>query len=430
MSDWYRISDDGAQVQIEFVPSPNRFWPPEILRRIPLPVQGVNGRRVVLTGSGAVWMYAHAAATLRAAGARDISTLAPTSPGTSDELTGCDSRLVLDRDDQPTAALLHVHLRASPRLSPSAIHRLIEPRLEELSRLRLGELVLSGRTGVQVYARVASAAIDSGVQRITCWSARDGLIVVHDPCGGQLGRQITRPDWLARVMPKPDRPVIIGIAGDPNRGKSTFSTALDWYREQKGMEGWRLDCDGQSPTPPWYLSLVREEMAERLRRQHKRPWTPEMEAAVVDQLRLGRELFSVLIADLPGGNHKLVPAARIPAGRERMFAEVDALILLDRSDDPSEEAWRAALRQHQLEGCIAAVLITRDPQGPPSLSLHGGQGLWRGTITGLDRTRSANELGAAFRHVLDQLWPDIIQFAQRRAVSRVSATASDAETGP
>lgn len=88
-----------------------------------------------------------------------------------------------------------------------------------------------------------------------------------------------------------------------------------------------------------------------------------MEASIADQLRAGRDVFSVLIADLPGGDHRTSPPQRIPAGRERLFAEVDALILLDRDDAPAEAAWRQALRPFGLDGRIAAVLTSRTLRG-------------------------------------------------------------------
>jgi hypothetical protein len=415
MSEWYRVSQNGAEVRVEFTPSKDRFWPPEIIRTSALSVAGVSGRPVVLTGPGAVWMYAHAAATLRAAGAGHVGVQTPNRPGTADDTTGSESLLILAGEDRQKGALLLVRLRASPPLSPTAVNRLLEPRLEELARLRPEELVIAGRASVEVYARIARAAVDSGARRIVCWSARDGLVVVYDPAGGQLGSQIARPDWLAQAMPRPIWPVILGVTGDPNCGKSVFSAALDCYREQIGCDGWKLDCDGQSPTPPWYLSLIGDERAKELRDQQKRCWTPVMEATIAEQLRLGRELFSVLIADLPGGNHKAVPPQRLPEGRERIFAEVDALILLERDDAPSEAAWREVLRPHGLDGRLAAVLRSRYPDTPPSLSVRKEGGLWRGNVTGLDRSRSARELAEAYQSGLKQLWPALRDFARGRS---------------
>lgn len=340
MSDWHRhtFEDEGA-VLVEFLPAPDRFWPPEILRDHRLSVSGIAGRPAVLTGAGAVWMYAHAAAVLRAAEATDIYVRTPYRPGASDDLEGSESLLILAGRPQEKGALLSVQMRTSPPLSPAAINHLLEPRLEKLARLRPQELALCGRASTEVYARAAWAAVDSGVRRITCWSARDGLIVVYDPDGKQIGCRISRPDWVAQAMSQPVRPLIVGVTGDPNRGKSLFSAALDWYRERIACGGWKLDCDGQAPTSPWYLSMAghtSEDEARRLREVHKRPWTPEMETDIAGQLHMAREVFSVLIADLPGGNHKPNPPQRVPDGRERIFAEVDALVLLDREDASSE----------------------------------------------------------------------------------------------
>lgn len=416
MSDWYRVRDDGTQIQVEFLPSCDRFWPPVILQENPLPVGQVHGRRVILTGPGAVWMYAHAAATFLAAGAREISVQTPNKPGTSEDLDGCESKIILAGEEGNKGALLIVHMRPSPPLSPSAIHRLLESRWEELSRLRSADLVLKGRASVDVYARTATTAVNSGVRRITCWSARDGLVVVYDPEGGQLGCRISRPAWLAQAMPKPVWPVVLGVVGDPNLGKSVFCSALDSFRESIGCNGWKLDCDGQSPTPSWYLSLVGEQRARELREQQKRSWTSEMELAIAEQLRLGRDLFSVLLADLPGGNHKVTPPLRIPPGRERIFAEVDLLILLDRHENLTFEEWRNSLRQHNYDGRIAAVLTSRDPTGQPTLQAYKEDGMWKGVVTGLDRSRSARDLAEAFRSDLEPMWKDLLDSARWRPV--------------
>lgn len=415
MNNWYRTQVVGNEFTIEFDAGPNRFWPPDVIRHNRLSVPPLNGRRVILTGPGAVWMYAHAAAICRTAGAREITVHTPTKPGFSNDLEGSKCQLIPARDSQTRGALFSMHFRPFPALSPHAIDELMRPRLAELSRLQPRELVISGRAGVDAYVRVATEGLDSGAEHIACWSARDGLVVIHDPDDRRLGCRISRPDWLAQVMPRPKYPIIIGVTGDPNLGKSVFSSALDRYRETVGVDGWRLDCDGQSPTPPWFLSLIGEERAQHLRNRVKRSWTPEMEESIAEQLRIGRELFSVLIADLPGGNHKITPPQRIPNGRERLFAEVDALILLDRDNIPSEPAWRDALRSHSLDDRIAAVLTSRNPEAAPSFTLTPDGRIRRGIVTGLDRKRAASKLADAFRDGLDQLWPAVCHFARSKS---------------
>lgn len=417
MSHWHtRENKEDGSLEVKFLQPRERFWPVDVIRHAPLEVNGAAGRTVVLTGSAGVWMYAHAAAVLQVAGAGLIRVDTPYKPGTSEDLEGSESRFIPAGLPHGNSALLAVRLRTSPPLSPAAIDRLLEPKLEELARLRPRELVLSGRASSAVYARAARTAVENGVRRIACWSARDGLVVVYDPDGIQVGQRIAVPGWVTEAMPRPISPLIIGVTGDPNSGKSVFSGTLDSYRERIGCDGWRLDCDGQAPTPPWYLSLVGQvsaDEARQLREEHKRPWNSEMELNIAGQLRRAREIFPVLIADLPGGNHSVNPAQRVPAGRERLFAEIDVLILIERADKPAETAWRESLRPHGLEGWITAVLTSCAPQGPSSLSVEESNGFWRGEVRGLDRSRSASDLTEAFRPGLDRLWAALLYFPRR-----------------
>lgn len=413
---WYTFSADGSDLRLTFHPAPHRFWPPNVLSECPLPAlssHDVAGRTVVLTGPAAVWMYAHAAAFFRARHAGRLVTELPSDSGDWENLQDSKSMLTLSGEHPEAGALLTVQLPALYRLSNQAKNRLLEPRLEELRRVRPKTLVLSGRASVDLYARAAWTAVDCGVERLTCWSARDGLIIVYDQTGGQPGEQITRPSWLEEAMPKPVWPVILGVAGDPNRGKSVFSRVLDCFRHCQAIDGWLLDCDGQAPTPSWFLSMVDQQRARQLRDESKRPWTSEMEERIAEQLRRGRDLFSVLIADLPGGKHSGDVADRVPRGRERIFAEVDALILLDDEQGSSERFWRDALAAYDLERRIIAVLRSHSPKGAPVMTLQYQHGVWRGEVTALDRARDPRQLARAYGEALEQLWSALIQFARR-----------------
>jgi len=418
---WYRRFEEQGIIGFEFLPSPDRFWPPTVLCDQPFTCTGVAGRTVLLTGPGAVWMYAHAAAMLQQAGAAEVKVKTPHAAGSSDDLQGSTSKLILAGEHGQSGALLQVQLRVSPTLSQAAVERLISPRMDELRRLRPAQVVLSGRANAHVYVEAARTAAVSGAQSILCWSARDGLTVVLDRDRSQIGTRVARPPWLAQAMPRPVSSRIIGVIGDPNRGKSVFCSVLDCYQQTKGVEGWKLDCDGQSPTPGWYLSLLATspQEAREHRQGYKVPWTPEMEQRIAEQLVLGRELFQVLIADLPGGYHAVTPPQRIPPGRERLFAEVDALVLLEDERGSSERAWREELRVHGMESQLAAVLISRDPDARHPSCMFWQQGnLWRGWIEGLHRSRRPEELAAAYRSNLDQLWPSLLSYRRRASPVR------------
>ncbi len=210
-------------------------------------------------------------------------------------------------------------------------------------------------------------------------------------------------------------PVVVGIIGDPNCGKSVFSLALNHYRGTIGCRGWRLDGDGASPTPDWYLSsqAATPQAVDNARENIKRAWSEDMENRIAERIRRLRLFFEVAIADLPGGDHRQTPPRRVPPHREVMMREVDVFVLIQRADKPSESAWREALAPHGLDGRIAVVLCSQAPEGPPALEVSTDRdGTWRGAIRGLDRKKKPEELVSAFRSGFDTLWPVLLRHSR------------------
>jgi hypothetical protein len=409
MDEWFRTEQSDKVVRIEFQPSKDRYWPPSVLERNPIAATSVSGREVILTGPGAVWMYAHAAAVYCAAGAEKIRVETPGDKPGSDDLTGCQCEI--RRPQRDAASLLFwVQLRSLPPLSRQVIERLLQPRLDELQQLQPREIVIGGRASNEVYARVAQAAVRAGVMRVYCWSARDGLVAVYDAQSGQLGGPVRYPAWLQEAVPPPERPVVLGVIGDPNVGKSTLCHFFDCYL-QRTWRAWKLDCDGQAPTPNWYLSMVDEAQAKRLRDAQKCPWTSEMEEMIADQLRRARELFDVLVADLPGGNHAINPPQRIPPGREIMFREVDAFLIVQRQDQPTAADWLRELQNHGLESRVVAILDSIRPDLEPALRVWTENGIWRGEVCGLHRDwlKKLKRLPDAFAQELDRFLPALLE---------------------
>ena len=109
-------------------------------------------------------------------------------------------------------------------------------------------------------------------------------------------------------------------------------------------------------------------------------------------------------------------AARVPNGREVIFSEVDVLVLLEGKDGDSEAQWRDALRPYNLENRLAAVLVSSDPQEVPTLSIRRDGKILRGHVTGLDRSRKANDLGRAFKAGLADLWPALLEAAKEGGI--------------
>lgn len=72
MSRWYELQRGAAgELIVTFHHHPDKRWfPPDVLQDLRLPVK--SGDRVILTGSGAMWMYFHVACCAVAKGAGRI----------------------------------------------------------------------------------------------------------------------------------------------------------------------------------------------------------------------------------------------------------------------------------------------------------------------------------------------------------------------
>lgn len=408
MANWYTQTETADTVTIEFIPGAHRYWPPRIMWDETLPMADVGGRRVLLTGNGPVWMYAHAAATARAAGAGAIEVRSAGEPGSSDSLDDCGC---VPTKCDPDRLLLTLTLRTAPRLSRRGIDLLVLQGQQVLRSHRPAQLCLTGQASVEVYARLAEEAVRCGTTWIACWTVPDGQVVILDPSRGQMAANGMPEDWITAHLPHPSQPLVIGVIGDPNRGKSVFSYGLNQYRLAVKTPGWRMDCDGQAPTPYWYQSMLDSapELAREHREASKRDWSDAMEQRIADHLHRGREVFEVLIADLPGGRHKGVASPqRIPPGRERLFQEVDVFVLLTGVDDGSETGWIDALACHGLDNRIATVLTSRNPDAPPSLRITTDGQPCRGFVEGLDRSNPPADLAQGLRPGLDLLWPHLL----------------------
>lgn len=415
MSEWFKITDG---CQIEFQKSPHRYWPPEILRSNRLSIAGHLQSSWMLTGQGPMWMYAHAAAMVAAAGFRHNVRLAG-SPGTSEDLT--TSQCKLHRGPDAQCAVLEIQFGVGTQLADSAIETLMEAALANLQSSKIREMCITGRANGMAYAWAAARAVDNKIERLTCWTPADGLVVVYDKEATSIGERPEPPSWLLPYMKPPEYPVVVGVVGDPNCGKSVFSLALNHYRGVINCRGWRLDCDGASPTPDWYLSLNESnpDRAKEAREAVKLSWTPEMEDSIAERIKRLRQFFDVAIADLPGGNHKKTPPDRIPNHREVMMREVDVLVLIERTEQPTELAWRTALAPHRLADRIAIVLRSEDPKGLPRLDVWtDSDGTWRGVIRGLDRKKKPDELVNAFQTGFERLWPVLLRHGRKGGVGQ------------
>jgi hypothetical protein len=256
------------------------------------------------------------------------------------------------------------------------------------------EVVLTGRGPTWGYAALAAGAVDSDVERVLFFSPVDHLPIV---CWSrnERGPLPEPPSWLLDALGyvRDARPgVTVGVIGDPNSGKSVFSMLLERAfvsARSDAIRAFRYDCDRASPTPYWFLRMQSRGPEapdpRKLREAAKQKWTHEMEQSIAQAICRLRPYFDVVVADLPGGNHKIAPPARIPPGREVIMREIDRFVLVAR-DEAAVAGWREALATCDLADRLVAIVETRDPQASLSLlPLSNRTDGWR--ITGLDRSR-------------------------------------------
>ena len=404
---WYSLAAvDGAVSVTIRSPATGRYWPLAVMAEDPLPTVSWAGRRVAVTGLGPVVFYAHLGVVAARNGATSITVDQPqgslTFAGRFAD-TPAPAHVCTSRVRSIDATVVRWDL---PR-TPDEVLALdsLAPEVPDLDGV--DSVILAGRAPVALYAAAAFAAHRAGATRIGAFSMPDGVVVVHDAIPGLVGSVLpvaTDPSLAAACGASTvERGVALGVAGDPNCGKSVLSQTLDAVRVTMGGSGWRFDCDLATPTATWFLELVaqgREDDARDRRDPLKSAWTPELEARAAELLRGVKRHTALVVTDLPGGRHKLVPPVRVPVTRQALFREIDRYVLLGR-DQAGITAWRAELAALGIDDRIHAEVVSRDPGARPGGSIQRDRdGIWRGTLLGLDRTQSTVELVDGLREAL------------------------------
>ncbi len=405
---WHRTTAQGDSLGVEFIPAPERFWPHQVLHDQPLDLRPARGRTATLEGSGALWMYAHAAAGAAANGAALILVRQPGVP---------EPIPVFPLEPPgPAAAVPGPWCRVGPpghgglRLEclppagggkwPVGLAAAIPPFLASLALG--GGLCLTGLAPNWMYAALAAGATRLGCPWITYFSPREGCPVVVHGAPEEIGRTLPLEPAREPAAPAAAEGICLGVVGDPNSGKSILAGILHSALRGSARRVWKLDCDGASPTPDWYLQMLQQgdaEAARQARTAQKRLWTPRLEALVAAQLASSKKHLDVVIADLPGGDHRATPPVRIPPGRELILREVDAFVILGRPGHPAAGLWQSALAAAGLGSRIAAIWESRSPDLPPAASVAVGDGFSTGFLQGLDRSQPPAALDLVARQL-------------------------------
>ena len=220
--------------------------------------------------------------------------------------------------------------------------------------------------------------------------------------------------------------IIIGILGDPNSGKSVFSHsffyALKNSRKTDDDGIWIYDCDMAAPTPEWYLNRAEENSPEsRARKKIKTGWSEELEQKVIKDLAVMRTRLDILIADMPGGLHpkeedKSFLPQRIPGhSRGMMMSACDAYIVLCKGgDDRIFNAWKAALKEYELDGRILArfntFLAKERPMQFSMTDVYFADSLYHAEIYNLERKINKQEIIQCMMKASKQLINHILNF--------------------
>ena len=181
--------------------------------------------------------------------------------------------------------------------------------------------------------------------------------------------------------------IVLGIAGDPNSGKSVFSKLLQDAGVANNEKIWCYDCDYAAGTPYWYLNMLQqgaEDEAKNLRESHKRKWIPGAEEQLAVELKNIAKEYNIVIADLPGGIHNSDFIQRIPDGRDALMKAIDYFIIIAREKDDCDTglAWMEDLKKIGKSDKIILTLYSENPDSESMLDFRDDK--WR--ISGLSRT--------------------------------------------
>ena len=240
--------------------------------------------------------------------------------------------------------------------------------------------------------------------------------------------------FAGREMPDFSKVRSVVMCGDPNSGKSVYSTIFREVLKTLGVKVAHLDLDKAAPTPQWYLEAEiaskeaellfsqgklsqekldeakqkLEEAAEK-RRAMKRPWSLDLAEEAKQELLAASqdEKTDFVIGDIGGGkikkdeNGKIVKITRLTAENARILEGTDAVLIVSNNPQGAAE-WKKLIETGvDLE---TGVRINRDRPiqiiGIYQSILEGNvqetaTGEKTGIITNLDRSKAEKKYNPA-----------------------------------
>lgn len=421
---WYKQTIQEGLIGISFQQQ-NENWAPDILSRIPLDTRDWEGAKVRIEGKGPLWMYAHVAVLAVRARAVEVSVcqpqennpivVYPLSPGEFDEPDWLDVKIRVERE-----ALISFKRKENVFWSPENLPSLLKRFHEVEEKL----ITITGPGPNWLYSAVAALLAEDSEREIHCYAPRlpNPIRIARSHDSILEYNFVSTSEILASRGGRVG--VRLGVVGDPNSGKSVFSSLLLFaFRDFVSDESWRLDCDHQAPTPDWYIRMLilgLKEEAKKLREEQKLKWTSIAEKDLAAQLNNCARTLDWVIADFPGGKHTDNEVERIPGEREVLIGAADYIIILTRDGRRNiEEAWREELREHGLENKVIGVISSESPDEPLQLEIGKAEDIVQATIRGLKRENLDRKSGSLQKSLpqFEALTDQIVRVIQQRKSS-------------
>jgi len=240
--------------------------------------------------------------------------------------------------------------------------------------------------------------------------------------------------FAGREMPDFSRVRSVVMCGDPNSGKSVYSTIFREALKNLGVQVAHLDLDKAAPTPQWYLEAEiaakeaellfsqgklsqekledakkRLEEAAEKRRAMKRPWSLDLAEEAKQELLAAaqEEKTDFVIGDIGGGKikkdeqGKIVKITRLTAENAKILEGTDAVIIVSNNPQGAAE-WKKLIeagvdpetgvrikrdRPIQIIGIYQSIL-----EGNVQETASGEK---TGIITNLDRSKAEKKYNPA-----------------------------------
>jgi len=240
--------------------------------------------------------------------------------------------------------------------------------------------------------------------------------------------------FAGKEMPDFSQVKSVVICGDPNSGKSVYSTIFREALKNLGIKVAHLDLDKAAPTPQWYLEAEiaakeaellfsqgkvsqekldearkRLDEAAKKRRAMKRPWSLDLAEEAKQELLAAAQDKSTdfVVGDIGGGKIKkdekgnIIKVTRLTAENAKILEGTDAVIIVSNNSQGAAE-WKKLIetgvdqetgvrikrdRPIQIIGIYQSIL-----EGNVQETALGGK---TGIITNLDRSKAEKKYNPA-----------------------------------